>query len=111
MKKAQVEPDVVTYSILIKAACAAGNLENAMSIFEKLKAEGLVLDEIAFNSLLMGCSKHQQVAYAESVFDAMRVLNVHPSNVTFSILIKMYGRAKLLDKALAILDMMETTYG
>merc|ERR1719453_991967 len=71
MRASQIRPDVVTYSILIKAACAAGNLDNAMSIFEKLKSEGLVLDEIAFNSLLMGCSKNQQVEHADSVFEAM----------------------------------------
>lgn len=110
MKSADVQPDVVTYSILIKAACAAGNLDNAMSIFEKLKREGLVLDEIAFNSLLMGCSKNQQLEHATRVFESMRSLGVQPSNVTFSILIKMYGRAKMLDKALSLLDLMETEY-
>jgi pentatricopeptide repeat protein len=110
MKAARISPDIVTYSILIKASCTAGNLENAMSLFEQLKREGLVLDEIAFNSLLNGCSKNNKVAYAESVFSAMLALKVRPSNVTCSILVKMYGKAKMLDKAIGILELMEKEY-
>merc|ERR1719158_1974784 len=52
----------IAFSILIKASCTAGNLENAMSLFEQLKREGLVLDEIAFNCLLNGCSRNNKVA-------------------------------------------------
>merc|ERR1719214_548489 len=110
MRASHIRPDVVTYSILIKASCAAGNLGNAMSLFEQLKQENLVLDEIAFNSLLNGCSKNNKVSYAETVFQSMQDLKVRPSNVTFSILVKMYGRAKMLDKAIGILDLMEREY-
>merc|ERR1719463_45398 len=110
MRASQIRPDVVTYSILIKASCAAGNLGNAMSLFEQLKQENLVLDEIAFNSLLNGCSKNNKVSYAENVFQSMRELGVKPSNVTFSILVKMYGKAKMLDKAAEIMDLMEVEY-
>merc|ERR1719191_1248690 len=110
MRASHIRPDVVTYSILIKASCAAGNLGNAMSLFEQLKQENLVLDEIAFNSLLNGCSKNNKVNYAETVFASMRELGVKPSNVTFSILVKMYGKAKMLDKATEIMDLMENDY-
>jgi len=110
MRASHIKPDIVTYSILIKASCSAGNLENAMSLFDQLKHEGLVLDEIAFNSLLNGCSKNNKVNYAETVFNSMRELNVKPSNVTFSILVKMYGKAKMLDKATEIMDLMEHEY-
>jgi len=110
MRASHIRPDVVTYSILIKASCAAGNLGNAMSLFEQLKQENLVLDEIAFNSLLNGCSKNNKVSYAETVFQSMRELGVKPSNVTFSILVKMYGKAKMLDKAAEIMDLMEVEY-
>merc|ERR1719324_929254 len=81
-----------------------------MSLFEQLKQENLVLDEIAFNSLLNGCSKNNKVSYAETVFQSMRELGVKPSNVTFSILVKMYGKAKMLDKAAEIMDLMEHEY-
>jgi len=110
MTAAGIKPDIVTYSILIKASCTAGNLENAMSLFDQLRQEGLILDEIAFNSLLNGCSKNNKVAYAESVFVAMQELKVRPSNVTCSILVKMYGKAKMLDKAIGVLELMEKEY-
>jgi pentatricopeptide repeat protein len=37
----------------------------------------------------------------------MRTLGIKPSNVTFSILIKIYGKAKDLKRALAVLDDMK----
>lgn len=110
MRGSNIQPDIVTYSILIKASCAAGNLDSAMSLFEQLKRERLVLDEIAFNSLLNGCSKNNKISYAESVFASMRELGVRPSNVTCSILVKMYGKAKMLDKATAVMELMENEY-
>lgn len=38
----------------------------------------------------------------------MKNLSIKPSNVTYSILIKIYGKDKNLDKALAILDEMKS---
>lgn len=37
----------------------------------------------------------------------MKFLKIKPSNVTYSILVKIYGRMKDLNKALAIIDEMK----
>jgi pentatricopeptide repeat protein len=37
----------------------------------------------------------------------MKALNIKPSNVTYSILIKVYGKGRQLDKALSVLDEMK----
>lgn len=110
MLACQVQPDISTYSILIKANCAMRNLQNAMSLFEHLKEEGLAIDESTFNVLLNGCSKQFRVDHAETVLAYMRVLAVRPSNITLSILVKLYGRAKMLDKAIEIVSVIEHDY-
>lgn len=111
MRNAEVAPDVITYSILIKASCNAGNLNNALVLFEKLREEGLVFDTVAFNTLLLACSKAGRLPEAERIFRHMCDLGMRPTNVTISILVKMYGRAKQLDRAIAAAEQMERDSG
>jgi len=110
MRKANISPDVVTYSILIKASCNAGNVQNALSLFKQIRSHGPIFDQVAFNTLLLACSKAEQISDAEEIFGEMRRLGMVPTHVTTSIMIKMYGKAKMLDKALALGELMEHEY-
>lgn len=111
MQKAGIAPDAVTYSILIKASCSAGNVRNAISLFKNTLGHGLVFDQVAFNTLLLACSKEEQVHEAEEIFEEMRRQGLTPTHVTTSIMLKMYGKAKMLDKAETIARLMEEEYG
>jgi pentatricopeptide repeat protein len=111
MRNASIEPDLMTYSILLKANCSSGNIGGALTLFRQIRSHGLVFDQVAFNTLLQACSKADQIAEAEEVFDEMCRLGITPSNVTTSILVKMYGKAHMLDKAISINDRMEREYG
>jgi len=66
----------------------------------------LTLDEVIYNSILDGCAKTQNFEKALSIFEDMKKLNIKRSNVTYSILVKLYANNKLEDKALQILDEM-----
>merc|ERR1719313_3214554 len=111
MCKASIVPDVVTYSILMKASCSSGNVQNALSLFRQIQSRGLVFDQVAFNTLLLACSKAEQIADAEDIFEEMRRVGVAPTPVTSSIMVKMYGKAKMLDKAVALSELLEKEYG
>lgn len=111
MSKAGVAPDSTTYSILTKASCNAGNVQNALAVFRRMHSSGLVVDHIACNTLLLACSKAEQIKDAEDVFEEMRRVGVTPSHVTTSIMVKMYGKAKMLDKAIALSNLLEIEYG
>lgn len=104
-------PDAMTYSILTKACCNIGQLDMALSLFRQLRARGLVFDEVGFNTLLLACSKVVRVAEAEEILAEMRSMGVAPTHVTTSILVKMYGKAKMLDKAIEVSRMAEEEYG
>ena len=64
-------------------------------------------DEVLYNSLLDGCCKCNELTMALKVFENMKSLRIKPSNVTFSILIKIYGKQKQIAKALLVLDDMK----
>lgn len=111
MHKDSIAPDAVTYSILIKASCEAGNVGNALILFRQIRNYGLVFDQVAFNTMLVACSKAERVADAEDIYREMCTLGMTPTHVTISIMVKMYGKMKMLDKALQISDQAEAKFG
>merc|ERR1719512_342122 len=84
MHNGSVAPDVATYSILIKANCNAGQLESAVARFRQLRSRGLAFDEVAFNTLLLACTKAEKVAAAEEILGEMRSIGMAPTHVTIS---------------------------
>jgi len=68
--------------------------------------EGIKADEVLYNSLLDGCLKADETKMALKCFTNMKKLKIKPSNVTYSILAKIYQKMGMIDKSLNILDDM-----
>merc|ERR1719230_1121620 len=113
MHKANVEPDIITYSTLIKGYCLEGSVEKGFRVLDDMKAQGkLQADEIMYNSLLDGCAKQQRVEEALKLLKEMEASDkVKPSNYTLSILVKLLGRARRLGQAFEILEDISSRHG
>ena len=75
-----------------------------MDVMEK---KGIKADEVLYNSLLDGCCKSRQIDLALKVYQNMLILKIKPSNVTYSILIKIFSQSNDLPNALGVLDQMK----
>jgi len=112
MKVTHVEPDIITYSTLVKGYCLSGDVDRAFQVLQEMKKDGkYAADEILYNSLLDGCAKQHRVEEAIQLLDEMRTNGVSPSNYTLSILVKLLGRARRLNEAFAIIDDLCATHG
>jgi pentatricopeptide repeat protein len=101
------QPDLITYSTVIKGYARAKDMDKVFDIYQFLRSRNdFQLDEVIYNSILDGCAKTNNLDKALSVYEDMRNSNVKRSNVTYSILVKLYANAKMEDKALQILDEM-----
>merc|ERR1719326_1061684 len=109
MESSKIEPDVVTYSILIKAACLTGQVRSGIDFYRSLRSRGLPFDEVSFNTLLLACSRAGMIPEAEEIVAEMDALGVERTDVTTSILVKMYGKAKRLDQAIELSGVMEAS--
>ena len=69
--------------------------------------EGIKADEVLYNSLLDGCLKANQLEMALKCYSNMKKLKIKASNVTYSILAKIYQKLGQIDKSLGILDEMQ----
>mmetsp|Transcript_75010 Transcript_75010/g.219601 ORF Transcript_75010/g.219601 Transcript_75010/m.219601 type:complete len:657 (-) Transcript_75010:260-2230(-) len=88
-----VQPDLITYSTLLKGYCQVGNLDKALQVAETIKACGLRCDELVYNTLMDGCVKAGDVSAGIGLFEEMVQMGMRPSTITHSILARLYQRA------------------
>jgi len=111
MVASKVVPDLVAYSVLIKGCCDAGKLEEALQLLDRLVQQGLTPDEIVYNNLLSGCAERKTSVLGKRIVEDMMQHEIRPSNVTLSIMLKMYIKCKEWDAALEMLDTSSVQFG
>merc|ERR1719265_2169954 len=98
MRKDGCEPSTITYSTLIKGHCIQGNLSEALKCFVDMVDRGLPADAVVFNTMLDGCVRHENFDLADKLLAEMPCMSVTPSSFTVSIVTKMWGKRRQLDK-------------
>merc|ERR1719265_2778240 len=105
MRAATVQPDIISYSTMVKGHCLEGNIDKALVVLKEMRAEKtLQPDEITYNSFLDGCAKQSRVDEALTALDEMQAAGVIPSNYTLSILVKLLGRVRRLNQAFSLVE-------
>eukprot|EP00927_Polykrikos_kofoidii_P030424 TRINITY_DN2615_c0_g1_i8.p1 TRINITY_DN2615_c0_g1~~TRINITY_DN2615_c0_g1_i8.p1 ORF type:complete len:663 (-),score=90.26 TRINITY_DN2615_c0_g1_i8:76-2064(-) len=99
-----VQPDLITFSVLLKAHCDDGRLQVGIELLDAMLKLGLKPDEVIYNNLLAGCASQANVGLARELYKNMTSADIRPSNATFSILIRLYSQCKLLDEAFEVLQ-------
>lgn len=108
-KEGNVIPDLITYSTLLKGLCKTRNVKKALELYEEMKRKKVDLDEVLFNSLLDGISKIEiNVQIVDSLIKDMKTYKIKMSNYTYSILIKLFTKAKDADRALNCYEDMKS---
>jgi len=87
-----VQPDLITYSTLLKGYCQVGNLDKALQVAETIKACGLRCDELVYNTLMDGCVKANDLSAGVGLFAEMMQSGMKPSSITHSIFLRLYQR-------------------
>eukprot|EP00928_Gymnodinium_smaydae_P095383 TRINITY_DN819_c0_g6_i1.p1 TRINITY_DN819_c0_g6~~TRINITY_DN819_c0_g6_i1.p1 ORF type:complete len:633 (-),score=129.09 TRINITY_DN819_c0_g6_i1:163-2061(-) len=85
-----VEPDLITYSTLLKGYCHFGDLDRALQVAATIKDCGLTCDELVYNTLMDGCVKANDLSAGIGLFAEMTQAGMQPSSITHSILLRLY---------------------
>merc|ERR1719223_1634312 len=71
-----VEPDIVTYSTMVKGFCASGDLDKGLQLLKEMELDGkFAPDEVMYNSLLDGCARQHRLDDAVKLLGRARRLN------------------------------------
>lgn len=112
MKNDGIELDIISYSTILKGFCCVGDLDRAFGVLDDMKrTSDIVPDEIMYNSILDGCAKQSRVKEALRILDEMKAAQVPPSNYTVSILVKLLGHERRLDKAFKMMEDLSSQNG
>lgn len=111
LKHEEAHPDLITFSLLIKVNCDAARMDGAMQLLDDMKQRGLVPDEVIFNNLMAGCALAKDATLGESIYGKMVRAGVRPSNVSFSILIRLLSECGLLESAVRLLEREPPLHG
>jgi len=101
------QPDLITYSTVIKGYCKQKNIEKVIDIYNYLRGrDDFVLDEVMYNTILDGMLKAEKYEDALKVYDHMQANNIKKSNATYSILIKIHSKMNSVTKAVEVYNEM-----
>ncbi|KAJ0969278.1 hypothetical protein J5N97_022155 [Dioscorea zingiberensis] len=92
--------DLICYSSMIAGFGIHGRSEDAMRVFENLRAAGLRPDSICFVSVLTACSHAGMVEEGRRYFESMtKDHGIAPSAEHYMCMVDMLGRAGLVEEA------------
>jgi pentatricopeptide repeat protein len=104
-------PDIVTYSVLIKAYVDTHDLERALLLVEDLTAAGHTPDDIILTHLLEGCRYIGNHTLGKKLFEDMTAAGVKPSEFTLITMLKLHGRCGAHNEAYQIVANWERNNG
>jgi pentatricopeptide repeat protein len=105
-----VKPDMITYSILIKAHCDAGDMTEALRLLEAMLQEGNDVDDVVFTHLIDGCSQTTNHVLAEKLWNDMFHAGIKPSIFTIIAIVRVWCRSGLCERAWHLITTMEERF-
>ena len=100
------ECDVMTWNIMIGGLGQHGRGQDALELFRKMKADGLVPDAYSFVALLSACSHSGLVDEGRQIFCAMKDYGLEPTVVHYTCMVDLLGRAGLLEETKRFISSM-----
>lgn len=101
------QPDLITFSTVIKGYCKQKKIEKVLDIYNYLKLrEDFILDEVMYNTILDGMLKAEKYEEALKLYECMKDNKVKRSNATYSIIIKVHSKLNDVVKAVEIYNEM-----
>jgi len=98
--------DLISYSTIIKGLCQAEKKNEALEYIKKMMTTNVETDISVVNLFLDSCATVNDYKLGITGYQYVMMKNITPNEITFGIMIKIYGFAKELQKAFDLLDLM-----
>merc|ERR1712032_1390749 len=111
MVRDRFEPNIVTYSTILKGYCQVNRLDRAFELLQEMKRSTKYRpDEITYNTLIDGCARHCLYDKGVLLLREMQEAGVRPSNFTLSVLVKLARRSRQPEKAFELCKELAQQY-
>jgi pentatricopeptide repeat protein len=106
--KAQVPPNTVMYSTLIKGFANSRQAARAMEFWEEMKAGGMPMNTVAYNALIDAQARVGALDEVHKLLSGMDADGCRPDGITYSTIVKGYCVRGELDKAMEVFRTMQS---
>ncbi|KND03306.1 pentatricopeptide repeat domain-containing protein [Spizellomyces punctatus DAOM BR117] len=103
-----IEPDATTYSALINVRASVSDIPGAHGILEKLLETGGKPPIKVLNALLTAHKKQGDLEGTEELFALIKKNGLVPNIATYNTMLDAYSKANALEKAVAIVNEMQS---
>merc|ERR1719471_2324114 len=111
MSRAGVDPNLVTYSTIVKGHCQENRMDRALELFEDMKRTLKCRpDEITYNTLIDGCARNGLYERGLTLLQEMQRNGVRPSAYTLTVLVKLADQARRPEKAFELCEELSKKY-
>ncbi|XP_061352163.1 pentatricopeptide repeat-containing protein At1g53600, mitochondrial [Gastrolobium bilobum] len=101
------EPNGVSYNSIINGFAQNGLGEDALSIYKKMRSEGLEPNHVTFLAVLSACSHAGLIEEGWNLFNTMKShYGIEPEADHYACIVDLLGRAGLLDEAIDLIRSM-----
>jgi len=101
--KADAFPNVVSYTTMIRAYCAKGLADEALSLFKMMVADGVPPNRITYNTMVQGFCEAGRMELVKEVFG---MDSFKPDTCTFNTLMAAHCREGRIEDAMKVFDQM-----
>lgn len=106
MESSGIRMNVHVGSALVDMYCKCGSLEDAQSVFDKIKDK----DDVLWNSMIVGYAMHGFSHEALQLFNEMHRRRVHPTDITFIGVLSACAHAGLVSEGWDFFNSMKDEY-
>ncbi|EXB75243.1 hypothetical protein L484_026025 [Morus notabilis] len=106
--RVSIEPDMISYNIVIHAFCEMGSLDEALSLFRKLEDNGQEPDLVTFNTLLNALYMNNRFSEGERIWATMESKNVVPDVRSYNSRLRGMFRDNRISEAEKLVGEMES---
>lgn len=104
MKKSDITPSAITFSIMIKGYGNEKNLEKCYELYQELLSMNLIPNEIIFGCLMNCAVKCSNLELMIEIYQKMLSLNMKMNSVIFTTLIKGFAKMKKYEESFSVYD-------
>jgi len=110
MMEKEVEPDVYTFTMLMKGYSEVGNTQRVSQLFTEMKEKGVEPTEVTFNTAIQACASTGDLEEAQSFFKKMNDgYGLEPDMYTYSSMLKVCATARDLETARSLIAEMNAS--
>lgn len=106
----KMQPDFLTYTIVINALASAGHLRSAMQVYDDAKLSHVVLPVSAYNEIMSALQDGGKVSESMNVWHDMRLQQVLPDSRSYEIVLEGCEQLGLTETIKTIRDQRKADY-